>query len=288
MTMVLPHDGGVYKGDLMYTKGDIKRKDNKYHFTPNTITYSTPQTGAKGKAIKTSQLGIVVHTKYKGGKSLAGMTAVPLDQKTRGKFNQDPAVYHIDPTIKVNPSKFSAGEQKEFANHKELARMAYSKVKPEAMEAVEGHGIDLESYINKENKNGVFEPSVQGYIDHLHSKTAKEASKVVMQSSKAKKMQDNAENVQHIITNKNHFDKVIELHGHLQRAKDTLIDVLHKNSEFEHSINGEKSGPEGAVLIDVNGNTTKLVKRSGFSRQNANGVGNVAKAKAKNNDRVSK
>jgi hypothetical protein len=146
---IMPKNGGVYQGDMMHTKPDIQKSKGMYHFTPNTITYSTPQDSAHGKAVKNSEMGIVVHTQYGGGKNLGSMSAMPVDAKTRASFVHHPDVHNIDPTIDVNPSNYTPEEQREFLNHKEAARIAYGKMKPEAMEALAGHGISLETHINR-------------------------------------------------------------------------------------------------------------------------------------------
>lgn len=65
---------GVYQGDLMHSgvksksnpQGDVEEKNGKYHFKPNTISYSTPTHSEHGQQIKHSKLGVVVHTAYKG------------------------------------------------------------------------------------------------------------------------------------------------------------------------------------------------------------------------------
>lgn len=277
---VMPRNGGVYQGDMMYTKSDIKRKDNKYHFTPNTVTYSTPQDSKHGKSIRNSEIGFVAHTQYKGGKKLDEMTAHPLDEKSRGKFQTHPDVHNIDPTIDVNPTKYTTAEQQAFLNHKESARMAYSKMKPEAMDALEGHGHSLVSHINKTVRVGD-EPSVEGYLNHLSEVHDNELKKIKVPETRSKKAQDHASVLQHVTENQNHFSKALEVHKHLQNAKNVLTTVLGKNSQFETTIGDTKVGPEGAVLVDKKGNVSKLVNRTEFSKANMSGVGAIAKAKAK-------
>ena len=69
---------GVYQGDLMFTKGDLKveRIDGQPHYTfqPNTIVYAVPVKSALGKSIKRANLGVVWHTTYTGN-SLQNMSA---------------------------------------------------------------------------------------------------------------------------------------------------------------------------------------------------------------------
>ena len=273
---IMPRNGGVYQGDMMYSKPDIEKKKGQYSFTPNAITYSTPQDTAHGKAIKNAELGLVVHTQYGGSNDLAGMSASPLGAKQRDKFERHPDVHNIDPTIKSNPSNYTPEEQRAFLTHKELAKQTYGKMKPEAMDALAGHGTALEGHINQMVRTGGV-PSTEGYMDHLTARHLKDVEKVKTQAAKDKKIQAHAALMKHITDNKPHFDKALELHGHLQRAKDVLTGVMAKNSEFGHSIAGEPTGPEGAVAVDKHGNMSKFVDRAEFSRQNLLGMGRFQK-----------
>jgi hypothetical protein len=90
-------------------------------------------------------------------------------------------------------------------------------------------------------------------------------------------MAAHADLMKHISENQNHFKRALEIHGHLQQAKNILTGVMAKNSEFGHSINGEATGPEGAVAVDKNGNMSKFVDRNEFSRQNLLGAGRFQK-----------
>jgi hypothetical protein len=61
---------GVYQGDLMFTKGDVKVEtldDVKFYtFQPNTIVYAVPVDSSLGKKIKAASIGVVWHTTYEG------------------------------------------------------------------------------------------------------------------------------------------------------------------------------------------------------------------------------
>ena len=69
---------GVYQGDLLYTRGDLKGAnidgEKMITFTPNTITYAVPADSDIGRRIARAKLGIVFHTVYTG-KTMNNMTA---------------------------------------------------------------------------------------------------------------------------------------------------------------------------------------------------------------------
>ena len=266
---IMPHSGGVYQGDFMYGKGDTAKENGKTSFTPNTITYKTPGNSAEGKKIANSEIGFVTHTEYKGKGGLENMSATPLSAEKRAKFREHPDVNHIDPTEKVNTNNYTPEEQKQFENHRENARRVYQSIKPEAFDAIKGHGADLEAHVNDQvRKEG--KPSFAGYVSHLQDKHEKEIGKLKTQKAIDIKKRAFSEKLQHINQNKEHFSKILELHNHLQKAKDVLTHVMAKNSPYEHTIGDQPAAPEGAVAVNKDGDMTKFVDRSGFARDNLN------------------
>ena len=134
-----------------------------YSFTPNTITYSSPEDSAHGKAIKNSDMGIVVHTQYGGGKDLGSMSAMPLSPKQRDKFERHPDVHNIDPTIKVDPSQYTHKEQQNFHDSMAKAKALYAKMHPDALDKLKGHGTNLEAHINDMVRKGG-KASTEGFV----------------------------------------------------------------------------------------------------------------------------
>lgn len=276
---ILPHEGGVYQGDIMHTEGDAKSNKGHTSITPNTITYSAPSNSPEGRNLK-KKFGIVVHTKYKGKGDLQSMSAEPLDDKTRSKFRDHPDVNNINPKSDINPSNYTAEEQKAFLQHMENARRAYAAMKPEGMDALKGHGINLEAHINDMIRKGG-SPSTQGYIDHLTGRHNKKVGELKTQAARDKYSQQHASEAGHIMKNKEHFNKALQLHNHLRQAKNVLIGVLNKNNRYQHTINGQPTGSEGAVVFDKQGNASKLVDRDSpisFAKMNLTGAGKFQKS----------
>lgn len=264
---VMPDHGGVYQGDLMFGQGDVQSAKGKHSFTPNTITYSVDKNGQHGRAISRSKLGVVVHTHYKGRGGLENLSAGPLSDEDRNRFKNHDDVYNVDPTIKPDSKHYTPTEQSEFQNHKEKARMIYSRMKPESLDALAGHGTMLEAHVNDMIRKGG-EPSVDGYVQHLTNRAEKDVAGVKTPAAKDKKMRAHSANVEHILKNREHFEKALQLHGHLQAAKNVLTRVMAKANPFEHTIQGVPTAPEGAVAVNKKGDMTKFVDRQEFSRQN--------------------
>jgi hypothetical protein len=275
---IMPTDakpGEQWQGDMMYGKDDLERKKGKVGFKPNTIKYEAPENSKQGAAMNASKIGVVLHTHIKNG------DVKPIDAKTRARFQNHPDVNNIDPTVKVNPDNFTPEEQNEYHQHMENARQSYSKVKPEAYDALEGHNVLLKTHINDMVRKGG-EPSAEGYIDFLNKRHAKALEGLKTQAGRDRKTAEHGKLLQHVMQNSKHFQGVLDVHQHMQKAKDVLVKVLAKNSEFSHTINGKKTGPEGTVTVDKQGNTLKQVDRgpSGFAQMNLLGAGNFQKKAA--------
>jgi hypothetical protein len=147
------------------------------------------------------------------------------------------------------------------------AKRIYSSMKPEAMDALAGHGENLEAHVNNMIRTGG-SPSTQGYVDHLTARHNKDLEKVKTETARQKRIQSHADVMSHITNNRDHFDKALQLHSHLQNAKNVLVNVLNKNNKYQYSVAGEPTGSEGTVVYDKGGNASKLVNRNEFSRLN--------------------
>lgn len=261
---VTPAEGGVYQGDFLYDKDDIKDEDGKYKFTPNTITYSANKGSAQGRRIAGSKIGFVVHTKY-SGKRLDDMKAgFDVDHS---KFRQDPHVNLVNPEVgDLHDHGHDEASQKEYEGHKAKALAAYRKVTPEAMEILADHDTHLKTYINSTVRDGT-KPTTEGYLSHLAKKRDSEVSKVKTEAARQKKSDQFNGMIDRVRQHHKGVSAALELHGHLQRAKDTLVKALGNPTEFEHTVGGKQVKPEGFVSIR-NGRPTKLVDRAEFSRLN--------------------
>jgi hypothetical protein len=104
---------------------------------------------------------------------------------------------------------------------------------------------------------------------HLAKSHQKKVDSVKTDKAKAMKTAAMESDVAHIQRNRGHFERVLQMHGHLQKAKDVLANTLSSHAEFGHSISGKKSKPEGFVVVRHN-RPTKIVDRAEFSAANFN------------------
>lgn len=256
---------GVFQGDIMHTAEDVHETDGKVHFTPNTITYSAPKGSAHGRAALNSKIGIAVHTKY-NGKNLEDMKAEYAPDLNEFGLHKD--VHLISTEHDLGQIKYTPQQKEKFAKAMAAAASANKKSKPETYEAIKGHEIPLKTYINHTVRTGT-KPSVEGFMSHYMKSHQKKIEGVKTAASKATKTSAMESDIAHVQRNRAHFQNVLNQHKALQKAKDVLANTLSSNAEFNHTINGKKSKPEGFVVVRHN-RPTKIVDRAEFSAANFN------------------
>lgn len=256
---------GVFQGDIMHTPEDVHETDGRVHFTPNTITYSTPSNSAHGKAAKNAKVGVAVHTKY-NGKNLEDMQAEYAPDLNEFGLHRD--VHLISTDHDLSQIKYTPQQKERFAKAMTAAAKHNKQAKPETYEAIKGHEIPLKTYINHTVRTGT-KPTVEAFMDHYMKSHQKKIEGVKTAASKATKTAAMEAAIGHVQRNRLHFQNILNQHKHLQRAKDVLANTLSSGAEFDHSINGKKSKPEGFVVVRHN-RPTKIVDRAEFSAANFN------------------
>jgi hypothetical protein len=256
---------GVYQGDILHTKDDVHEAGGEYHFTPNTIMYSTPKGSEEGKKIKDSKIGLVVHSKYHGP-SLDNMR-VGFDPD-HINFKQHKDVHLVNPEIV--PGKHGGEAATKFEHHILAAEKEMTKAHPDTLDTIKAHAPHIKTYINKCVKEGK-PPSTAGYRGHLLGIGEKKVASVSTAKAKQQHHDHMMTNLHYAEEHAKKFDSLFKIHRHLQHAKNALIQSLQGTSQYEHSVNGEETKPEGYVAVK-DGHPIKLVDRAEFSHHNMNKV----------------
>lgn len=255
---------GVYQGDLMYTEGDKEEHKRGVSFTPNTITYTAK--GEDADKIKKSKLGIVVHTQYHGD-DIHTMAADP--HPDLHNFKQHPDVWTKSANHDTKQIHYPEEAQKEFKDHMAAADRIHSGNREmyRATEPHRGEGGHLETYINHTVRSDET-PTTEGLKKHIQSKYDKMSAKLKTPAAQSRKQTEASAHLKHIDVNKQHYDNLLAMHNHLQKAKNVLVSHLEQHEGgLEHHIDGKPSKPEGFV-VNHGGQPTKLVNRSEFAKAN--------------------
>lgn len=268
---------GIYQGDVMHSgtksksnpTGDVTHKGGTASYTPNTITYS--HSGPEAEAIKKSKFGIVTHTQYHGN-DMHSMHAKPLT--SHEGFGQHPDVHQMSAHLDTSKVAYDKKKQDEFHKHmgeaekihKQHGGQMYSAIHPQHS----GESGHLGTYINQTVRTGET-PSHKGLQQHIAGKFEKDAAKLKTPANQEKKRAEGQSHVEHIEKNKEHYNNLLKMHGHLAAAKHVLtgaLDAHHAGGGgVGHSINGTRTNPEGYVVHHAN-EPTKLVNRAEFARAN--------------------
>ena len=275
---------GIYQGDLLFTKGDLKTAtidgEKMITFTPNTITYAVPVDSSIGRRIARARLGIVFHTYYTGKdmKSLtAGFGTVSGKSGSSAVFLAS-AGY----TDTSGSSTFTSSELSSFDALIRMAEGSLSKAAPllDIMKSNDSLsvGFRLKAFFNYYIKNSkgdsmakvktlqdmfreYYEQILRAEIDARKTESGKQKYKDALKT-----------NLQFIDKNRNALYFAIASHVSLSRAKNFLINKLAQIQNIGHFIRTASgyrvTNPEGFVAVDRKAGAVKLVDRLEFSRAN--------------------
>jgi hypothetical protein len=256
---------GVFQGDVLHSGTDVQKKGDKVNFTPNTITYSVKKDSPEGQKIAKSKFGVYTHTEYKGND--ASSMKANFNPNLAG-FKQNADVYHREPGHDTSKTPLKPEDSKEFDKHVQAAEQLNKESGKKMYAALEPHKEHLKTYINHTVRMGET-PSSEGLSHHITAKLGKAIDKLKTPKAKEAKTQELKNHLNHIGKNQKHLDNLLQMHHHLQQAKNILVNTLSRNTGgLEHTINGQKVKPEGFVY-NHNGEVTKLNDRAEFNRLNA-------------------
>jgi hypothetical protein len=277
----------VAQGDLLFTKGDIKSAtidgENYIVFKPNTITYAVPADSDLAKQMLSAEIGIVFHTEYAGGPTLADTTAkFGFDS---GSLGTTPSVWYRDATIKdlSGTVTLTNAESADIMGAISEADNYLKGIDAETFTWLE-RGTDvigkdfvqqLKAHVNNQVRQGAFdEPTkfaqgfVEKYINYM-TKTIEKYKTPAKQDEAREKM------VQGVKFIKEHVPQIVsvyDLYLKIIEAKVKLLSKLSTISQIPTFIETENgyavTGEEGFVAVDRLGNALKLVDRLEFSRLN--------------------
>jgi hypothetical protein len=131
---------GVYQGDMMFTKGDVKVEtiegQKYYTFQPNTIVYAVPVNTPLGKQIAKAKIGVVWHTTYTGS-TIQNMSA-SFGKGIVSKLKQSSTIWMDDATYRDISGKatFSKKESDQFDTMLSGAGKLFRKVNGDAFRTI--------------------------------------------------------------------------------------------------------------------------------------------------------
>jgi hypothetical protein len=277
----------VAQGDMLFSKSDLKTVDvggeECIVFKPNTIVYAVPTNSDLAKEISSAEIGIVWHTEYVGGPTLADTTAkFGFDSSVLGNSNK---VWHRDALIKdfSGTVTLTQEESDNIINSIKQADSYLKSIDSETFAWLEkGNDLigkdflqQLKAHVNNNIRAGAFdEPTkfaqgfVQKYIDFMQKK-------IDGYKTQAKQDEMTEKLVQGVKFIKEHVPGIVSVYDLYLKIIQSKVNIIKKLETirqlptFKETENGyEVTGEEGFVAVDRIGNALKLVDRLEFSRLN--------------------
>jgi len=279
--------GTVAQGDLLFTKGDVKTAsiDGEEYivFKPNTITYAVPANSDLAKQILSADIGIVFHTEYVGGPTLADTNArYGFDSARLGSAS---GVWHRDATIRdlSGTITFTAEESAQIMGAisaadsylKQIDANTFSWLQRGTEQVGPDFIVQLKAHANAQVRKGSFdEPTkfAQGFVQRYIEYMTKAIEKYKTDAKRTEATEKMIQGVQFIKQNIAEVVAVYDLYLKLMEAKNKIVTKLAQIKQIDTFVeeNGEYvvTGEEGFVAVDRMGGALKLVDRLEFSRLN--------------------
>ena len=277
----------VAQGDMLFSKSDLEKVtidgEECLVFKPNTIVYAIPTSSDLAKQITSADMGIVWHTEYVGGPTLADTTAkFGFDSSVLGNSNK---VWHRDALIKNLRGTVTLTQEESNTITTSIKEAdGYLKgIDSDTFSWLEkGNDLigkdflqQLKAHVNNNIRAGAFdEPTkfAQGFVQKYITFMQK---KIDGYKTQAKQDEMNEKLVQGVKFIKEHVPSIVsvyDLYLKIIQSKILIIkklETIRQLPTFKETENGyEVTGEEGFVAVDRIGNALKLVDRLEFSRLN--------------------
>ena len=277
----------VAQGDMLFTKEDLNKTniggEEVIAFKPNTIVYTVPADSELAGQISSAEMGIVWHTEYVGGPTLADMNAkFGFDSSVLG---QATGVWHRDALIKDLSGTVTLTKEESIGmkNAIQDAASYLKRIDSETFAWLEqGNDLigkeflqQLKAHVNNSIRAGAFEEPtkfaqgfVQKYINFMQKK-------IDGYKTQAKQDEMNIKLVQGVKFIKEHVPAIVAVYDLYLKIIQAKVIIVRKLAQirqmdtFVQTDDGyEVTSEEGFVAVDRIGNALKLVDRLEFSRLN--------------------
>jgi hypothetical protein len=276
---------GVYQGDLMFTKSDLRKEtidgEDYITFHPNTIVYAVPASSELARKIKAASIGVVWHTTYTGD-SFETMKA-SFGHSIIQHMKQVPSVWMDDANYKdySGTATFTAAETNHVTGLLSRIGTLFNTISADTINGI-SKDADLlmlvKTYNNSKVRAGekVANPAlhVQGLFHWIYERFQKDIDTKKTEKGKSAS-EEKRKKILAYFANHDQAEiaKVFELSNLIADVKAPIIAKMNQAghiSTFIKTANGFKTtGVEGFVAIDhLKGGAVKIVDRMEFSKNN--------------------
>ena len=274
---------GVFQGDLMFTRSDIKVAtidgEKYYTFQPNTIVYAVPVNSSLGAQIKWAAIGVVWHTTYEG-RAIKDMKA-SFGKGIIDKMKNVSSVWMDDATYRdvSGNATFTASETEQVTSLLSEAGKVFRTISGDVLRLIrddEELKQKIKTFNNTYVRAGVPFPDpkshVKGLYDYIMEWYQKEIDKKKTDKAKQEWTAKRDRIISTVFRYVGELERIFTLMNYIVQAKQMIVDKLNRASSlgtFLRTRNGlQATNQEGYVAIDKIGQAVKIVDRLEFSRAN--------------------
>lgn len=280
---------GVLQGDMMFTKGDIKKQvisgESYITFQPNTIVYAVPSDIKLAHSMLDAQIGVVFHTSYTGKKMQDMKASFNVDL---GGLTNTKDVWFRDASFvdTSGSATFTEEETKQLTTILSLAGRTFQSISSMTLNRIASNEI-IKTYIKTFNNAKVREgKKISNTNQHtlelirwVEAKLNKDIADVKKEETKRKRIAAKTELMRFFRQNAAQLRSIFDLQNLLVDAKLMIVrklETVKSIGTFVKTDDGFRiTAPEGFVAVDrLKGNAVKLVDRLEFSQANFNAAKN--------------
>mgnify|MGYP000090629975 CR=1 FL=1 len=276
---------GVYQGDIMFSKGDLKKQtidgQSMLTFGPNTITYAVPEDSDLASQMRKAHLGVVWHTKYTGNSIDSLSASFGVSAST---FNKTKNVWFDDAYLDTaDAATFTSGETKTLENKISMIKGSVKKAGTFLNQLSKdktkwGLAPLMKVFFNTKIRSGAgisdTKKLVKEFEEYYMDRMSAEIDSKKSDKGKKKYTDMQKEYMREVRKHTGNLIQIITFQNLLVEAKMQIVKKLNSvkglTDTFVKTKNGFKvTNPEGYVAIDrVSGGAVKLVDRMEFSYNN--------------------
>jgi len=276
---------GVLQGDMMFTKGDIKKQviggESYITFQPNTIVYAVPSDIKLARSMLDAQIGVVFHTSYTGKKMQDMKASFNVDL---GGLTNTKDVWFRDASFvdTSGSATFTEEETKQLTTILSLAGRTFQNINSMVLNRISSNEV-IKTYIKTFNNAKVREgKKISNTNQHtlelirwVEAKLNKDIADVKKEETKRKRIAAKTELMRFFRQNAAQLRSIFDLQNLLVDAKLMIVrklETVKSIGTFVKTENGFRvTAPEGFVAVSrLTGGAVKLVDRMEFSQQNFN------------------
>ncbi len=276
---------GVLQGDMMFTKGDIKKEvidgESYIIFQPNTIVYAVPADSKLAQSMLAAQLGVVFHTSYTGRTMEDMKASFNIDV---GKLSSTKDIWFRDAsfTDTSGSATFTEEETKQLTTILSLTGRLFQTIPSLTLNRISSSETIL-TYIKTFNNSKIREGKkitntrahTLELIRYVETKLNKDIADAKKEETKKKRIAEKTEIMRFFRNSANALTAIFDLQNLLVDAKLMIVrklETIKSIGTFVRTDTGFRiTAPEGFVAVDrLKGNAVKLVDRLEFSQANFN------------------